>query len=79
MCEKNKKPLEPAELTDGQLEDVAGGADGDTNMLYCSNCKRTVLHEWRGEEAYCTVCGDERRPLLIVSVYPSSMREELKK
>ena len=43
MCEKDKKPLEAAELTDDQLEDVAGGE------------------------------------LLIVVVYPSSLREEMEK
>ena len=43
VCEKNKKPLEPAELTDGQLEDVAGGADGDTKMHRCSKCNQIAL------------------------------------
>ncbi|MBQ8313761.1 MAG: hypothetical protein IJX84_11245 [Clostridia bacterium] len=57
MCEKNKKPQETIELTDDQLEDVAGGADGDTKMRECSNCKQKVPHEYRGGELYCTVCG----------------------
>ena len=78
MCEENKKPLEPAELTDGQLEDVAGGAAGDTKMLQCSKCGREVLHEWGVKDWRCTVCGASYSPLLIVFVWPSSMREETK-
>ena len=65
MCEKNKKPQETIELTDDQLEDVAGGADGDTKMRGCDKCG-LVLHERRSGVWYCTVCGSEYRVGLMM-------------
>lgn len=45
MCEKNKKPLETAELNDDELEQVAGGtqeqwicAQGHTFGLWLAAC-----------------------------------------
>lgn len=35
MCEKNKKPLETAELTDDQLEQAAGGGNESTICACC--------------------------------------------
>ena len=62
MSEKNKKPLEPAELTDDELDNVVGGAKiGDRIQFNCIPCGALVLHEYRvgakGEDWYCTVCG----------------------
>ena len=59
MYEKIKKPQETIELTDEQLKDVAGGADGDTEMLRCFKCNQKVQHEFRDEAWYCTVCGEK--------------------
>ena len=58
MYEKIKKPQETIELTDDQLEGIAGGTDATTKMLECSECEQKVQHELRGGFWYCTVCGN---------------------
>ena len=64
MCEKNKQLPKTAELTDDQLEQAAGGADGDMEIKYCSKCGQRVNHERRGGNWYCTVCGYKCRILI---------------
>lgn len=39
MFEKNKKPLEAAELTDGQLEQAAGGGQREYKMSLSSGTR----------------------------------------
>ena len=48
MSEKNKKPLEPAELTDDELEQAAGGGNERT---ICACCHREL-----GTNVSCPTC-----------------------
>ena len=42
MCEKNKKPQETIELTDDQLEDVAGGSDSGNEASPASDYSELI-------------------------------------
>lgn len=61
---ENKKRFE---LTDDQLEQVAGGAhgdDGDRCLDWCPQCGH-VWQEYRDGDSYCTVCGQKSSSLMV--------------
>ncbi|MBQ8313760.1 MAG: hypothetical protein IJX84_11240 [Clostridia bacterium] len=66
MCEKNKKPLEAAELTDDQLEQAAGGGNESTICACClqelgtnESCDYCKTYNNKNKaKRHCEKCGD---------------------